>query len=231
MSRFAVAPHADGNARAFHLAEYGFGEMAGFRRPRIGAEKTAADAEIENEARRAAEICVEDRGCRGGIVHEPTLDLFALWHRRQAARFAKNVKREARVNLREALEGIPGGLLTDGDIGVVGLKRLAVGGIGDAHGQPHGDQRVENRQLGLLQCESPVISRHNGGCRAEHVLLSQDGVRSGDGRLSHSQPVVHVAKIDHADHFSRLRPRSADEYVVIVRVAIDDAALKMRKDG
>src|SRR2546425_12180930 len=113
--------------------------MAGFDRPRIGAEKTAADAEIEDEARRAAEICVEERGGRGGIVHEPTLNLFALWHRRQAARFAKNVKRDARGNLREAIEGIPSRLFTEGDIWVAGLKRFAVGGIGDDHGQPYGD--------------------------------------------------------------------------------------------
>src|SRR3989442_13281268 len=104
--------------------------MAGFDRPRIGAEKTAADAEIEDEARRAAEICVKERGGRGGIVYEPTLNLFALWHRRQAARFAKNVKREARGNLREALEGIPCGVFPEGGIGVVGLKGFGGGRIG-----------------------------------------------------------------------------------------------------
>ncbi len=62
---------------------------------------------------------------------------------RESAGGAKSVVGESRMDLGEALEGFPGGGFADGDVGIFGFKFLASGGIGDADGESHGDQRKE----------------------------------------------------------------------------------------
>src|SRR5579864_5079025 len=43
--------------------------------------------------------------------------------------------------------------------------------------------------------------------------------------------MVHISEIDHADYFSRLRPRWADQHIVIVGIAVNDAATQGWQGG
>src|SRR5271169_6815254 len=101
-----------------------------------------------------------------------------------------------------------------------------MGGIDHAHRQPRGHQRKERRNLLLFERKDLVISRKHGSRRGQWILFAQDGVGSRNRRLTHGEPLVHIAKIDQRNDASGVR---IDERVVIKRVSVDYAATKMWK--
>src|SRR5690348_4958887 len=157
------------------------------------------------------------------------MDLFSLRNGNKATGFAKCVMREARVDVRPFFESIPGRRLGDGNVWIVGHKSLAMRGICHTDREAHADQRIEKCDFIFGQRQSAVISNDNLSGSLQRVVFAKDGISSGDGGLGNRDAVVHVAEIDHADDFSRLRPGRADEHVVIVRVSINDAVAERRQ--
>jgi hypothetical protein len=58
-TRLVIAPHPDRDTRAVHLAEEARRERSGLGGLRVGAEEGAAHAQVEDEARRSAEVRVQ----------------------------------------------------------------------------------------------------------------------------------------------------------------------------
>ena len=76
-----------------------------------------------------------------------------------------------------------------------------------------------------------MIPGDNGAGCGQRIFFAQDGVSGSDCDFGNGEAVVHVAEIDHADDFSRLWPGRADQDVVIVGVAVDDAVAQRRQRG
>jgi hypothetical protein len=76
-----------------------------------------------------------------------------------------------------------------------------------------------------------VVARDDGGRGRERVALAEQRVRGRDHRLRHEEPVVHVAEVEEAGHDPGRRRGGADEHVVIVGVAVDDASPQARERG
>ena len=135
---------------------------------------------------------------------------------------------KARIHFRELLQRIPCRLFTDGHIGIIGLRLFAVRRIRHAHRQPCRHQRKNRRNFLFLERKSAVIARNDFRCRPERIRFSENCVGGGDGCFGNRQPVVHVAKINHARDLARLRPRIAHQHVVIVGIPINHASPQAR---
>ena len=59
--------------------------------------------------------------------------------------------------------------------------------------------------------------------------MTEDGVGGGDGWFRNGKARVHIAKVDQARYAARLRPRGRNEGVMVVGVAINNAAAKIWK--
>ena len=134
------------------------------------------------------------------------------------------------MNFSQSLERLPRRRFAHRDVGIVGLHRLAMRGIGHAHGQPRPDQRIQDRQLHLVERKRAVITRHDRCGHGQWILLAKNGVSRGNRRLRHDQSMMHVAKVDHARHFAWQRPRLAHQHVVIVGIPVDHAAPQSRQN-
>src|SRR6266436_5441338 len=135
------------------------------------------------------------------------------------------------MNLCQPFEGVPGRRLADRDVGIIGYKSFTVSGIYHAHRKPHGDQGKKHGEFRFFQRKGFVISRSHSAGSLEWIFLSKNHVCGSDGKLRDSKAVMHVTEVDHASNLSRLRPGSADEYVVIVGVPVDDAAPQAGQSG
>ena len=136
--------------------------------------------------------------------------------------------RKSRMNFGQALERGPRWSFRDGDIGIAGDQRFAMRGVDDADGEARGHQRKERCDFLFSERMRAMVRAQNGGSSGERIVVPKDRVGGGDGRFGNGDGLVHVAKVDHGDNLSRLRPRRRDESVVVVGIAIDDAATKLR---
>src|SRR5580700_4185850 len=228
-ARLVVTADPHGSIGSLHLAEDGVAELVRFGRTRISAKEWAADAQIKDNARSRIEIRFKNGSRTFCARGKPFLYFFAAWRRAQTAGIAKRILCESWMNRAKPLERFPSGGLTDGHVRIVGDDRFTMRGIRDADGQPHPDEGVEKTDLRLLEGKNMVIAADDSARSTERVSLAKDGVRGGNGNLRNGQTVVHISEIDHADYFSRLRPGRTDQHVVIVGIAIDDAAAQRRK--
>ena len=69
-----------------------------------------------------------------------------------------------------------------------------------------------------------MIPGEDRPCGGDRVFFAENCVGRGEGRLRDGQACVHVAKIDDAHDLSGPRRNRPDKSVVIVAIAIDDAA-------
>ncbi len=76
-----------------------------------------------------------------------------------------------------------------------------------------------------------MVAGDDRGRRGERVVLVQERVGRRDRRLRHEEAVVHVAEVDEARHLAGMGVRRADQDVVVVRVAVDDAASQAGEGG
>src|SRR5262245_46352921 len=70
-ARFIVAPNANGHARSLHLSPDFLGQGVSFKFRRIGGEKQATNAQIEDKTRRSAQIFIQYGGKLRSIVLQP----------------------------------------------------------------------------------------------------------------------------------------------------------------
>jgi len=73
-----------------------------------------------------------------------------------------------------------------------------------------------------------VVATKNFGGGGERSVFAQDGVGGGDGGIGDGDGVMDVAEVYDGSNEAGLR---RDQGVVVVGVAIDDAAAKMREGG
>src|SRR5580704_4647747 len=223
-SRFVVAADSHRSVRALHFAEDRLAEVLRFRRARISAEERAANAQIENNTPSRAQVRLENGSCASRIGREPLLNFFALRRGWQTASVAECVVRESWMNRRKLFERFPRGSLADRDIRIAWDERFAMRGVCDADGEPHPNERIEDADFSFLERKGFVIADDDGARRLQRVFLAEHRVGGGNCDLGDSEAVMHVSEINHADYFSRLRPRRTNQDVVIVGVAMDDAA-------
>src|SRR5271165_6223287 len=126
------------------------------------------------------------------------------------AGFAEGVMSGMGIDFGEAFEGGPRGSFGDGDVGIVGMERLAMRGIYDADGQAYGEEREERSDFGFGEREGALVGGENGAGRGERIVFTEYGVGSGDGGFGYGGGVMHVAEIDEADDAARLRLRWRD---------------------
>src|SRR5580692_904250 len=155
---FVVASDSNGGICALQFAEDRLAEVFGLCRARISAKERAADAQIEDYARGGTEIRIEDRPRAARLGTKPSLDLLALRHGGQTASIAKAIVSKSWMDGRQLPERLPSRTLRNRHVGVVGNEGLAVGGIRDADGEPHSDQRIEHGDLRLMERKNTVIS-------------------------------------------------------------------------
>src|SRR6266849_1779381 len=213
---FIVTAHTNGRASSLQHVKYFFGENGNFRGVGVGAKKRTTNTKVKNVARGSSQINIQDRGRGACARFQPLLDLFTLRNGRKPASRTKSVVSETRVDFFESLQGFPRRRFADRDVPVIRPKGFAVRGISDADGQPRADQSIQNGQLQLIEWKRAMVSRDEGSSRFQWVFLPQDGVSCGNRRLRHSEPVVQIAKINHAHDLSGLRPGFADQHVVVV---------------
>ena len=103
--------------------------------------------------------------------------------------------------------------------------------VDNADGEPRGHQREKHGNFVVVQRKTPMISGENRTCGGDRVLFAKNRVGRGDGRLRDGQACVHVAKIDDAHDLSGFRRYRPDKSVVIVGIAIDDAATEVVEAG
>lgn len=78
--------------------------------------------------------------------------------------------------------------------------------------------------------DAMIGGQDRGGGR-ERTVVAEDGVGSSDGRFGNSEGFVHVAEVEDGENLSGLRPSRRNKSVVIVGVAVEDAATKVRNAG
>ena len=76
-----------------------------------------------------------------------------------------------------------------------------------------------------------MISRDDRSCRLQRVFFPKNGVSGCNRRLRRCDSIMHVAKINHPGDLSRLRPRLADQHVVVVRIAVNHPAPQAQQIG
>ena len=76
-----------------------------------------------------------------------------------------------------------------------------------------------------------MISRDDRSRRLQWIFLPKDGVSGGNRWLGRSEPVMHIAKINHPYDLARLGPGIADQHVVVVGIAVNHAVAQARQDG
>ena len=221
-ARLVVPPHADRDACALHLVEDPLGERAGLGGLRVGAEEGAAHAQVEDEAGRGAEVHVQHR--RRPRLLEPRDDGRASGDGREPARLAEDVVGETRVHAVQALERLPGGGLAHRDVGVAGRVSRPHRRAGHAHREARPGEREQQPDLLLPEREGGVVARDDRGGGGQRVVLAEERVRGRDRGLRDEEPVVHVAEIEEAGHRAGEGTGRAHEDVVVVGVAVDDAA-------
>ncbi len=133
------------------------------------------------------------------------------------------------MNLGQPFQRFPGRRFADGHVSILRERFFAARRIGHAHGQPCCHQRKQDRDLFFLQREHRLIARNNFCCSLQRIRFSENRVSGGDGGFRNRQPVVHVAKINYARHFARLRPGVAHQHVVVIRVAVNHAVAQSRQ--
>jgi len=76
-----------------------------------------------------------------------------------------------------------------------------------------------------------MIGGEDRGGSGERTVVAEDGVGSSDGRFGNREGFVHVTEVEDGENQSGLRPSRRNKSVVIVGVAVDDAATKVRNTG
>ena len=76
-----------------------------------------------------------------------------------------------------------------------------------------------------------MVAGDDRGRRLERVVLAQERVGRRDRRLRHEEAVVQVAEVEEARHLAGMGVGRADQDVVVVRVAVDDAASQAGEGG
>jgi hypothetical protein len=132
------------------------------------------------------------------------------------------------MNFGEALEGGPRRSFGDGDVGIARDERLAVRGVDDTDSEARGQEGKKRGDFFFGERMDAVISGEDGGGSRERIVVAEDRVGGGDGRLGDGDGLVHVAKIDDGKNLARMRPRRGDESVMVVGITVDDAATKVR---
>ena len=227
--RLVVAANPDGHASRAQLAEDSLAQQRRRGRAWIRAQEQAADAQIEHATRRSAQIDAQHRYEVSSICLQPGDDCSAMRHWRQPAGMAERVMGEARVDGVQLRQRRPGRRLADRNVGIVGFEQLAPSRIGDAHSQPGTDQREQQRNLGLGKRKSAVVAGHHLCRRHQRVALAEQRVGRRNRRLADDLAQQHVAEIDHADRLAWLDVWRADQQIVIVRVAVNDASAQARE--
>ena len=228
-ARLVVTPHADRDPRAPHRGEDPLGQGPGLDGRGVRAEEEAADAEVQDEAGRLPQVRVED----GPPLHplEPRDDRRAVGDGREPAGRPERVVGEAGVDPVEPLERGPRRGLAHRDVGVAGGRARPHRGVRNTHRETRADEGEEERDLLRLEREGGVVAGDDRGRRGERVVLAQERVGRRDRRLRHEEAVVQVAEIEEARHLAGMGVGRADQDVVVVRVAVDDAAPQAGEGG
>jgi hypothetical protein len=100
--------------------------------------------------------------------------------------------------------------------------------IDDADRKARRQEGKERGDFFFAERMDAVISSKDGGGKGERIVVAEDGVGGRDGGFCDGDGFVHVAKVDDREGLAGLRPGRRDESVVVVGIAIDDAATKMR---
>jgi hypothetical protein len=79
-------------------------------------------------------------------------------------------------------------------------------GVDDADGKTRGQKGKEHSDFFFGERMDPMIGGKNGAGSRERIVVAEDCVRRGDGGLSDSDGLVHVAKVDDGKDQAGLRP-------------------------
>src|ERR1700737_5439930 len=89
---------------------------------RIGAQKTTAHAEVENQTRFSSKVFIRDRSKFWRIIFEPPGKTFVLRNCLQTARSTKCIVCETRMDCGKALKRGPCRSFRDGTVWIIGNK-------------------------------------------------------------------------------------------------------------
>src|SRR5271157_2876660 len=103
--------------------------------------------------------------------------------------------------------------------------------VDNTYGESRCHKSEKHSEFVAVQRKTPMISGENRACGPDRVLLAENRVGRGDGRLRNGQARVHITKVNNAHDLPGLRRNRSDKNVVIVGIAIDDAATKALETG
>ena len=135
------------------------------------------------------------------------------------------------MDLAEAFQSRPGRGFANDDIWIVWDERLSMRGIDHADSEACAHQGIECGDFVFVERKHLVVSRKQSRGGRKRIFVAEDRVGRGNGGFANCKTNVHIAEIDHAEDTARKRPGGRDERIVIVRVAVDDAAAEMGKLG
>src|SRR5262245_24657802 len=194
-----IPPDANPDACLGHRAEDAFGQFRLCVLALVAADQGAADAQIQDETRRAAQVVAQNRGEGTRVGAQPFDYGLGVRRRRQFTSAAKDRFCKSRVDLREPWQRFANRLLADVEVIVIGpLPSLARADAG-AHTQPKAREAEKRGYLVFGERVFGVIAFDDFSRGGQWVRLVQNGVSDRDGEISHGETVDHVAEIDQTD--------------------------------
>ena len=166
-----------------HPAEQRLGEGAGLHGPRVGAQKSAADAQVEDQTRGTAQIHVQDGRQATRIRGDPGNDRGRPGDNGERAGVPESRVGEARRNPHQEVERLPRGRFADRDVRIVGLERLLDRGVRHTHRESRHDERKQDGDLALLERMRLVVAANHRGRGGQGVSLPQGAHRWRRSRL------------------------------------------------
>ena len=183
-------------------------------------EEGAAHRQIEDV--QGVQGLAEQRGDR--LLAEPAGHLLGVGHGGQPAGAAQGVVGQPWVDGGQLLQGGPGGLFADREIGIGRLQRTLVGCLADADTQAHADQIPKYCKFSLFERVDGAVAGSHLGYGCKRVWFLQQHIRSCDGQIGDPHAVDHIAQVQDAGNCAKLveeRSVAGDQHIVVVGVAVD----------
>ncbi len=194
---------------------------------RFAGHQRATGAEIDRRHLGRAKISADQGSELGRVLRQPGHHALSVGHRRHPTSFSKGVVRETGMDCCEERQGPGKRLLADPEVVVPWRVPGLLGRDARAHAQSHAHQAEERLELGLGQGVGLVMARNDRCRRGQRIGGAQGNIGTSDRDIVDDVAVHHVAKID--DSCDRL-VLLVDEDVVVVKVAMDDAAPEPREE-
>ena len=233
-ARFVVPADAYAAARCPHAIKEQARELLDIGQLCHIAQFAAANAQVEDDLAGGTQVWFDHAPQFVSVVLQPANDCLCVRAGRQVTGTAKYVVSQARMDVFQSFEQRPRGLLTDGQVVILRLDLLLIGRVDHADTEPGADQRVEQRQFLLGKREGPVIARDDVRGSCERIGLTEHRVRGGNGEVTDCAGMHHVTEIDYATDLSSFFAcctGCADQHIVIVGIAVNDARAQRGQDG